>query len=87
MRYKSVRLDVNVRIALVDDDGSPRMQVPLSERDRTSECIEDPLSLDEEPQCEDNTWYLYTEPLPSVPAGYPPGTPGFECGDISNRLN
>lgn len=78
LRYKSDRLDINVRLALVDDDGSPRKQVPLSERDRTSECIVDPLSLDEEPECEDNFWYLYTGPLPSVPDDCPPGTPGFE---------
>ena len=87
LRYKTDRLDVNVRIALVNDDGSPRMQVPLSERNRTSECIVDPLSRDEDPECETNVWYLYTQPLPSVPDGCPPGTPGFECGDISNKLH
>ena len=48
LRYKSDRLDVNLRLAFVDDDGSPRMQVPLSERDRVSECLVDPLSRDEE---------------------------------------
>ena len=42
---------------------------------------------DEDPECTDNTWYLYTEPLPSVPANCPVGTPGFECGDIANKLN
>ena len=45
LRYKTDRLDVNIRIALVNDDGSPRMQVPLSDRDRTSECFENPLAL------------------------------------------
>ena len=87
LRYKTDRLDVNVRVALVNDDGSPRMQVPLSERNRTSECIVDPLSRDEDPECETNFWYLYTGPLPSVPEGCAPGTPGFECGDISNKLH
>ena len=93
LRFKTDRLDLNARWAHIEDDGAPRVQVPLSDRNRTEPCIVDPFlgraSISEtgEPSCETNTWYLYEGSVPSIDPGCPPRTPGFECGSLKNKLN
>ncbi|MCY4142686.1 MAG: TonB-dependent receptor [Gammaproteobacteria bacterium] len=89
IRFKNDRLDINLRIARLEDNGSPRAQVTLTDRDRTSDCIV-PISADPDnpnPPCDTNFWYLYEGSIPSIEDNCPPGTPGFECGDIFNKLN
>jgi iron complex outermembrane recepter protein len=78
LRYKTDRFDANVRWTKVDDKGAPRSQISLVERDRTQPFT---TSGDNDP------WYLWDGDVPSVADGCPPGTPGFECGDIENKLN
>ena len=82
LRFKTDRLDLNARWAHIEDDGAPRVQVPLSDRDRT-----EPVVTDFRGDEVTNTWYLYEGSVPSIAPGCPHRTPGFECGSLKNKLN
>ncbi|MEM7363225.1 MAG: TonB-dependent receptor [Pseudomonadota bacterium] len=77
IRFKTERMDLNLRYSKLDDEGSPRTQVLLTNFDRSMPTINGST----------NAWYLWDEPLPSVPANCPPGRPAWECGDIDNVIN
>ncbi len=74
LRFKTDRMDLNVRYSKLDDDGSPRTQILLSEVDRN------------DPDGNEN-FDQWRGELPSVPDGCPPGRPAFLCGDIKNEVN
>lgn len=78
LRFKTDRMDLNLRYTKLNDDGIPRTQVHLTNFDITSatDFLGNP-----------NAHYLWEGPVPSVPAGCPPRTPGWQCGDIKNELN
>ncbi len=81
LRFKTDRMDLNLRYTRLDDDGSPRTQVLLENADRSSL-----TSRLQNPQTT-NPFYLWDGPIPSVPANCPPGTPGWNCGDLKNEVN
>ena len=78
LRFRTDRMDLNLRYTKLDDDGVPRTQVLLTNFDTSS-----PTDFLGNP----NAHYMWAGPVPSVPAGCPPRTPGWECGDIRNELN
>ena len=78
LRFKTERMDLNLRYTRLNDDGVPRTQVLLTNFDTSS-----PTDFLGNP----NAHYLWEGPVPSVPEGCPPRTPGWECGDISNEVN
>ena len=95
LRFKTERVDINLRRANVRDRGAPRTQIRITEPNRVSRCIgappgyEGPLE-DENGNCiagSRNRHYLYDEPFPAIPANCPEGVPGFKCGDLKNLLN
>ena len=85
LRFKTDTIDINIRNTSLQDDGSPRAQVTLTERDRTSPCIDN--SPDGSGPCVTNVWYLYEGAIPSIDPSCPPGLPGFQCGDLENKVN
>jgi len=95
LRFKSDRVDINLRYAYVRDQGAPRTQIRITEPDRVSRCIGAPLGYegpleDENGNCIagfQNYHYLYDEPFPAIPANCPEGVAGFKCGDLENVLN
>ena len=92
LRFKTNRLDMNLRVAHVDDDGTPRSLISLTNRDRDNEfyCQPVPDSVligDTELPCDVNEFYLYDEPIPSINSDCAPGLPGFKCGDLKNIVN
>lgn len=78
LRFKTDRMDLNLRYTLLNDDGVPRTQVLLTNFDTSS-----PTDFLGNP----NAHYLWDGPVPSVPAGCSPRTPGWRCGDIKNQVN
>ncbi len=74
LRFKTDRMDLNFRYSKLNDDGSPRTQILLSEIDRN-----DPDS--------DFYFYQWRGDIPSVPDNCPPGRPAFLCGDLKNEVN
>ena len=34
-----------------------------------------------------NGWFKYAGIIPSIDPDCPPGVPGFECGDLKNKVN
>ena len=95
LRFKSDRVDINLRYAYVQDQGAARSQIRITEPDRVSRCIGAPLGYegpleDENGNCiagSQNPHYLYDEPFPAMQANCPQGVPGFKCGDLENALN
>lgn len=95
LRFKSDRVDINLRYAYVQDQGAPRTQIRITEPDRVSRCVGAPLGFegpleDENGNCIagfQNAHYQYDEPFPAIPANCPRGVPGFKCGDLENVLN
>lgn len=78
LRFKTDRMDLNLRYSKLDDDGSPRTQVLLTSFDPNN-----PTTF----AGGTNAFYLLDQPVPSIPANCPPGTPGFHCGDVKNVVN
>ena len=78
LRFRTDRMDLNLRYTKLDDDGVPRTQVLLTNFDTSS-----PTDFLGNP----NAHYMWAGPVPSVPAGCPPRTPGWECGEIRNEVN
>ena len=74
LRFKTDRADLNFRYSKLDDDGSPRTQVLLTDIDRN-----DPDG--------DYRFYQWNGKLPSVPDGCAPGRPAWKCGNIVNEVN
>ena len=95
LRFKTDRLDVNLRYSRIRDQGAPRTQIRITEPDRTSKCIGAPLGYegpleDANGNCiagSQNRHYLYDQPFPAIPADCPEGVPGFKCGDVENVIN
>ena len=95
LRFKTERVDINLRYAFVQDQGAARTQIRITEPDRVSRCISPPLGYegpleDENGNCIvgfQNAHYQYDEPFPAIPANCPQGVPGFKCGDLENVLN
>ena len=94
LRFKTDRVDINLRYAYVQDQGAPRTQIRITEPDRVSRCIFASLGVvpleDENGNCIvgfQNAHYQYDEPFPAIPANCPQGVPGFKCGDLENVLN
>ena len=78
LRFRTDRMDLNFRYTRLNDDGVPRTQVLLTNFDTSS-----PTDFLGNP----NAHYMWEGPVPSVPAGCPPRTPGWRCGDIKNQVN
>ena len=78
LRFKTDRMDLNLRYTKLEDDGSPRTQVLLTNFDTSS-----PTDFNGGT----NAFYLLNDPVPSIVAYCPPRTPGFKCGDIENVVN
>lgn len=89
LRFKTDRLDVNLRYGYVEDTGAPRTQISISDRFRDVECsiypgLTYPHQIN---SCRANNWYLYEGSVPAIDANCPPNVPGFKCGDLKNRTN
>ena len=78
LRFKTDRMDLNFRYSKLDDDGTPRTQVLLTNFDPNN-------ATDFRGQT--NAFFMYDEPVPSIDPGCPPSTPGFLCGDLENKVN
>ena len=95
LRFKTDRLDVNLRHSSVRDQGAPRTQVRITEPDRVSRCLGAPVGYegpleDENGNCIaglPNRHLQYAEPFPAIPGNCPVGVPGFKCGDVENVIN
>ncbi len=83
LRFNNDRWDVNFRWAHVEDKGSPRTQISITNPDRTNPCID---GAPEPCGGNFNRFYLNQTPNPSIGADCPPGTPGFRCGNLDNEL-
>ena len=81
LRFHTDRMDLNLRYTKLDDDGTPRSQVLLTNFDSTTP------TFTIAGQTRTNAFYQWDAPLPSVPENCPPLTPAWECGDIKNVLN
>lgn len=94
LRFKTDRLDINLRYAHIRDQGAPRTQIRITEPDRVSPCevphwYEGPIT-DADGNCvagRPAPFYQYDEPLPAIPDNCPEGVPGFRCGDLENIIN
>ncbi len=78
LRFKTDRMDLNLRYTKLNDDGVPRTQVLLTNFDTSS-----PTDFLGSP----NAFYMLDDPVPSIDANCPPRTPGWECGDLENIVN
>ena len=78
LRFKNDRMDLNLRYTKLDDKGSPRTQVLLTQFDTSSPT--DFLG-------NTNGHYLWEGRVPSIDENCPPRTPGWECGDLKNEVN
>jgi iron complex outermembrane receptor protein len=95
LRFKTDRLDINLRYAYVEDKGAPRTQIRITEPDRVSPCIGAPPDYDgpltdANGNCiagSPNPHYLYDQPFPAISSGCPVGVPGYRCGDLENKIN
>lgn len=81
LRFHTDRMDLNLRYSKLDDDGTPRSQVLLTNVDRTTPTFS---TLG---QTRPNAFYMWEGRLPSVPENCPPFRPAWKCGDIKNALN
>ena len=89
LRFKTDRLEVNLRYGYVEDTGAPRTQISISDRVRDVECAEFPglTYAYQVGACLPNSWYLYEGSVPSIDADCPPNVPGFKCGKLKNITN
>ena len=79
LRYTTDRLDVNLRYSYLEDSGSARSRIGITEKERDSATILF-FGFWEQP----NDWFLYDKPVSSV-EGCPPGQ-FSEFGGICNDL-
>ena len=92
LRITTERFDANVRWARVEDKGTPRSLLTLSNLNRTDprvtlgpqggQLAAPPPGQNSVP----NDLYLYETPNPAIDANCPIGVPGFKCGDIKNKV-
>ncbi|MEM7017458.1 MAG: TonB-dependent receptor [Pseudomonadota bacterium] len=82
IRFKTDDIDVNFRWAHVEDRGTPRTQISLTNRDRSAPCADG----SSDPGCTINPFYLDTTPNPALDPNCPIGLPGFRCGSIRNEV-
>ena len=89
LRFKTDRLDINLRYGYVEDTGAPRTPISISDRVRDVECAEFPglTSASLINGCHPNNWYLYEGSVPSIDANCPPNVVGFKCGKLKNITN
>ena len=89
LRFKTDRLDINLRYGYVEDTGAPRTPISISDRVRDVECAEFPglTSASLIDGCHPNNWYLYEGSVPSIDANCPPNVVGFKCGKLKNKTN
>lgn len=80
LRFKTDRMDLNLRYAKVEDDGVPRSQVLLTNFDSTTP------QFTYAGQTLPNAFHLWDGQPPSVDADCPPITPAWDCGDLENKL-
>ena len=83
LRFKTDRLDVNLRYGYVEDTGAPRTQISISDRFRDVECsiypgLTYPHQIN---SCRANNWYLYEGSVPAIDANCPPNVPPFNSAD------
>ena len=81
LRFKTDRMDLNLRYTKLNDDGSPRTQVLLENPDTSIP------NYRGNPFQPNNPFYLWDGAIPSVPANCPPGKAAWECGDVKNVVN
>ena len=93
LRFKTDRLDMNVRYAHVSDRGSPRSLVALSNANTTDEFLSPDTQREERSAASplggspsENPLYLYATPNPAIDPDCPAGVPGFRCGEIRNKV-
>lgn len=92
LRFTTDRFDMNVRWARLEDTGTSRSLIQLSNLNRTDPQIvlgaHGGQAAPPRPNAEatDNTQYLYATPNPAISPDCPIGTPGFHCGDIVNKV-
>ena len=78
LRFKTDRMDLNLRYTKLDDDGTPRTQVLLTNFDSNNMTTFAGGT---------NAFYLLDQDVPSISSDCPPGMPGFHCGDLKNVVN
>ena len=92
LRFTTDRFDANVRWSRVEDKGSPRSLLTLSNLNRTDPQVtlgpQGGQLATPSPTATSvaNDLYLYETPNPAIDAGCPIGVPGFRCGDINNEV-
>ena len=78
LRFKTDRLDINLRYAYTEDTGSGATQVLSSDPPR-----DDATELEGQFK---NPWYMYAAQIPSL-AKCAPGETGNQCDDLQNKIN
>ncbi len=92
LRYTTERFDMNVRWARLQDEGTSRSLLQLSNLNRTDPMIvlgaHGGQAAPPRPGAEatPNNLYLYETPNPAIDPNCPIGRPGFHCGDIENKV-
>ena len=81
LRFKNDRMDLNLRYSKLEDDGTPRTQVLLTNFDSTTP------STSIGGVTRPNPFYLFDGRLPSVSRDCPPLSPAWRCGDLKNKVN
>jgi iron complex outermembrane receptor protein len=85
LRVRTARFDMNMRWSHVEDTGTTRSLVQLANFNTTDPYNFDPITGEPIPW-EPNPFYLYATPNPAVDPGCPPGVPGWQCGDLKNKI-
>jgi iron complex outermembrane receptor protein len=85
LRVTTNRFDMNVRYSRVEDTGVPMSMVQVDNFNTTDEFVRDPVTGEPIPW-EPNYFYLYGTDNPAVVDDCPPGTPGWHCGPIQNKV-
>ena len=89
LRFKTDRLDINLRYSWTEDDGAPKTQVLVEDWQRGDEVwlIRNNHKYDgSEGLPIANLSYGYTQPVPSI-ADCDPGLTGNKCDDLQNIIN
>jgi len=76
LRVRTSRFDMNVRYSHVEDKGTPGSFVLLTNVNTTDPFVDD----------EENPYYLWESGNQAINQNCPVGTPGWDCGDIENKI-
>jgi iron complex outermembrane receptor protein len=79
LRVQTARFDMNMRWSHVEDTGTPRGWVQLTNVDRTTQFFD-------EWGYDPNPFYLWESGNQAIDQNCPVGTPGWHCGDIENKI-